>query len=134
MSVSRIIPKQGSKRMTASSLPMVEDQSIDFAFSFDSLVHVESDVLMGYLAELARTLKPEGVAFLHHSNYGSYRRSTHAFAPLQATLDRLPGVAHAALMRTGVYRGGRWRAASVWPPISQSSAKRQDCAASAKSW
>ena len=95
------------------TLPMVEDQSIDFAFSFDSLVHVESDVLMGYLAELARTLKPEGVAFLHHSNYGSYRRSAHAFAPLQTTLDRLPGVARAALMRTGVYRGAHWRAASV---------------------
>ena len=95
------------------SLPMVEDESIDFAFSFDSLVHVESDVLIGYLAELARTLKPEGVAFLHHSNYGSYRRSAHAFAPLQTTLDRLPAVARAGLMRTGVYRGAHWRASSV---------------------
>jgi ubiquinone/menaquinone biosynthesis C-methylase UbiE len=95
------------------SLPMVEEESIDFAFSFDSLVHVESDVLIGYLAELARTLKPEGVAFLHHSNYGSYRRSAHAFAPLQTTLDRLPAVGRAGLMRTGVYRGAHWRASSV---------------------
>ena len=26
--------------------------------------------------ELARVLKPDGVAFLHHSNYGTYQRST----------------------------------------------------------
>jgi len=95
------------------SLPMVDDGSIDFAFSFDSLVHVESDVLAGYLTELARTLKPDGVAFLHHSNYGSYQRSAHAFAPLQTTLDRLPTMARAGLMRTGVYRGAHWRAPSV---------------------
>jgi SAM-dependent methyltransferase len=95
------------------SLPMVEDDSINFAFSFDSLVHVESDVLAGYLAELARTLKPEGVAFLHHSNYGSYRRSAHTFAPLQTTLDHLPAIARASLMRMGVYRGAHWRASSV---------------------
>lgn len=54
------------------SLSMVDDGSIDFAFSFDSLVHVESDVLGSYLAELARTLRPDGVAFLHHSNLGEY--------------------------------------------------------------
>ena len=95
------------------SLPMVEDESIDFAFSFDSLVHVESDVLSGYLTELARTLKPGGVAFLHHSNYGSYARSAHAFAPMQTTLDRLPATVRAGLMRMGVYRGAHWRASSV---------------------
>ena len=43
------------------SLPMVEDSSIDFAFSFDSLVHVEAETLAGYLSELARVLKPDGV-------------------------------------------------------------------------
>ena len=30
------------------SLPMVADSSIDFAFSFDSLVHVEADVVGAY--------------------------------------------------------------------------------------
>src|SRR5437762_673017 len=33
------------------SLAVVDDHSIDLAFSFDSLVHVESDVLFGYIAE-----------------------------------------------------------------------------------
>lgn len=56
------------------SLPMVESRSVDFAFSFDSLVHAEADVLQAYLQELSRTLKPDGVGFIHHSNMGALRR------------------------------------------------------------
>jgi SAM-dependent methyltransferase len=109
-------PKARFETNDGRSLPMVDDDSIDFAFSFDSLVHVESDALAGYLSELARTLKPDGVAFLHHSNYGSYRRSANALAPLQTTLDRLPTVARAGLLRMGLYRGAHWRASSVSAP------------------
>jgi SAM-dependent methyltransferase len=50
------------------TMPMVGDASIDFAFSWDSLVHAEADAVLGYLAELGRVLKPGGRAFLHHSN------------------------------------------------------------------
>jgi SAM-dependent methyltransferase len=49
-------------------LPMVADASIDFAFSFDSLVHAEADILESYASELARVLKSNAIAFLHHSN------------------------------------------------------------------
>ena len=52
---------------------MVGDAAVDFAFSFDSLVHVEAETLADYLAELARVLVPDGVGFLHHSNFGTYR-------------------------------------------------------------
>ena len=58
------------------SLAMVEDHSVDFAFSFDSLVHVEADAIEGYLGELARTLRPDGIGFLHHSNIREYRLLT----------------------------------------------------------
>ncbi len=54
------------------SLPMVADRSIDFAFSFDSLVHVDADVIGDYMRELARVLAPDGVAFIHHSNAGAF--------------------------------------------------------------
>ena len=54
------------------SLDMVPDNSIDFVFSFDSLVHVESDVLEAYLSQLKRKLTPQGVGVFHHSNIGSY--------------------------------------------------------------
>ena len=51
-----------------TSLPMVADRTVDLAFSFDSLVHVEAEVIAAYVGELARTLRPDGIAFLHHSN------------------------------------------------------------------
>jgi SAM-dependent methyltransferase len=55
------------------SLAMVADGSVDLAFSFDSLVHVEADVLLAYLEQLAHKLSPDGVGWVHHSNAGSYR-------------------------------------------------------------
>lgn len=57
------------------SLAMVPDQSVDFVFSFDSLVHADADVLEAYLGQLARKLSPNGVGFIHHSNLGAYRTS-----------------------------------------------------------
>jgi len=55
-----------------TSLAMIDSDSIDLTFSFDSLVHAELDVIAGYLVELARVLAPDGIAFLHHSNMGAY--------------------------------------------------------------
>jgi SAM-dependent methyltransferase len=89
------------------SLAMVEDGSIDFAFSFDSLVHVEADVLEAYAGELARTLKPDGIAFVHHSNIGHYRALT-------ALARRAPGRALPRLVATGAAIDVfAWRAESV---------------------
>jgi SAM-dependent methyltransferase len=60
------------------SLDFISDHSLDFAFSFDSLVHAEADVVQAYVRQLSRKLKPAGVAFIHHSNAYHYRRR---FAP-----------------------------------------------------
>lgn len=57
-----------------NSLAMIEDRSVDLVFSFDSLVHVEADVIEGYVDEIAAKLKPDGVAFIHHSNLAAFRR------------------------------------------------------------
>jgi SAM-dependent methyltransferase len=56
------------------SLPMIKDGSIDFCFSFDSLVHCDAYILEDYLKELARKLASDGVAFIHHSNLEVYMR------------------------------------------------------------
>jgi ubiquinone/menaquinone biosynthesis C-methylase UbiE len=56
------------------TLNMATDNSVDFIFSFDSLVHVEMDVLDSYIKEFSRILNQNGVAFIHHSNLGSYQR------------------------------------------------------------
>jgi ubiquinone/menaquinone biosynthesis C-methylase UbiE len=50
------------------TLPMVADGSVDFVFSFDSLVHVDAEAIESYLSELGRVLKPGGTGFIHHSN------------------------------------------------------------------
>jgi 2-polyprenyl-3-methyl-5-hydroxy-6-metoxy-1,4-benzoquinol methylase len=65
------------------SLHMVTDNSIDFMFSFDSLVHVEKDVLQNYLKQLSTKLKPNGVGFIHHSNMGE-------FSKYFRTINKLP--------------------------------------------
>jgi len=56
------------------SLAMVEDGTVDFVFSFDSLVHAQPEIIDGYLSQLATKLKPDGIGFIHHSNLGSLKR------------------------------------------------------------
>jgi SAM-dependent methyltransferase len=57
------------------SLEMIPTASIDFVFSFDSLVHVPREILEAYLAQLAEKLTKEGRGFIHHSNLGEYASS-----------------------------------------------------------
>jgi len=54
------------------TLDMFEKYSIDFIFSWDSLVHCEAEVINSYISESARILKPGGWGFIHHSNIGQY--------------------------------------------------------------
>jgi SAM-dependent methyltransferase len=89
------------------SLDMVEDGSIDFAFSFDSLVHADAEVIDAYVAQLARKLSPDGVGFFHHSNLGRYRR-------LNAVTHRTPDWARRRLIPRGALIDiGAWRAEDV---------------------
>ncbi len=59
------------------------DRSINFAFSYDSLVHADPPVLNAYLSQLARILTNDGAAFFHHSNLGEY-------APIYAGVRQMP--------------------------------------------
>ena len=70
------------------SLPMVADGSVDFVFSFDSLVHAKPEMVEGYLAELATKLKAAGRGFIHHSNFGEYANSFRERLP--KALTKLP--------------------------------------------
>jgi ubiquinone/menaquinone biosynthesis C-methylase UbiE len=74
------------------SLAVVDDESVDFVFSFDALPLVDQSTIEAYLTQLPRVLKPNGVAFLHHSNLGRYRRRSRLFAgmpKLELVLRRL---------------------------------------------
>jgi ubiquinone/menaquinone biosynthesis C-methylase UbiE len=80
------------------SLPMVADGSVDFVFSFDSLVHVEAETIKAYLAELSRVMAPQGIGFLHHSNLGAHLVQLRLAQILALTSRPLP-VAKRALQR-----------------------------------
>jgi SAM-dependent methyltransferase len=71
------------------SLAMVPDETVDFAFSLDSLVHVDASVVEQYLQQLARKLTPDGVGFIHHSNMGEHRFYLQAYRQLPGPLNRL---------------------------------------------
>ena len=94
------------------SLAAVGDDSIDFAFSFDSLVHVEIDVLEAYFRELSRKLSPDGVAFVHHSNLGEIDQTALRLSRrLSRTARRLPLAD--VLRRLRLTDIDHWRAPSV---------------------
>jgi 2-polyprenyl-3-methyl-5-hydroxy-6-metoxy-1,4-benzoquinol methylase len=54
------------------SLASIADRKpFDFIFSFDSLVHVEMDVLDHYIGQVVSLLAPDGAVFFHHSNWAA---------------------------------------------------------------
>ena len=84
------------------SLAMIPDQSVDFVFSFDSLVHAEAEVLREYLTQLSQKLTPKGVGFIHHSNLGAYPNG-------QAIANKLPWRLRKALVEAGWLVSTAWR-------------------------
>jgi SAM-dependent methyltransferase len=46
----------------------VEDDSIDFAFSFGTFVHIDPDGIDAYLGEIRRVLRPGGTASIHYAD------------------------------------------------------------------
>lgn len=70
------------------SLSMVESGSIDFAISWEVLVHVERETLAAYFGELARVLRAGGRGFIHHSNLGVHERELAGIEPDERTGGR----------------------------------------------
>ena len=75
------------------SLSMLPDASIDFAFSFDSLVHAKREAVESYVRELGTKLNIGGKAFIHHSNLGAYADSPR---------ERLPKIIKTLLRKTKI--------------------------------
>lgn len=90
------------------SLDMVPDGSIDFVFSFDSLVHADAEVMQDYIRQISRKLTDGGWGFLHHSNLGSYRlnASLAGYANKWKSLGKL-------LTKIGLLVSPCWRASDM---------------------
>jgi ubiquinone/menaquinone biosynthesis C-methylase UbiE len=52
------------------NLTAVPDGEVTLFYCFDAMVHFDSDIVRSYLCEVRRVLHSQGLAFLHHSNYG----------------------------------------------------------------
>ena len=98
------------------SLSMIPDESIDFVFSFDSLVHAEADVMGAYLKQLSRKLTPNGVGFFHHSNIGAY--------PHVALLAMIPPKLKGWLKRKKIIATDGWRAYSMTAEVFEELCER----------
>ena len=88
------------------SLAMIQDKSIDFVFSFDSLVHAEAEVIETYLNQLARKLSQNGVGFIHHSNLGKYQQAL-------ALIDKIPSEFRELVINRIFLASTHWRAGSM---------------------
>lgn len=95
------------------SLAMIPDGSVDLIFSFDSLVHVRRQTIETYLSQFPAKLKPDGLAFVHHSNLGEYASSLAGRARALARKRKAPGADHqrdpemtAGLFRESCERNG----------------------------
>jgi 2-polyprenyl-3-methyl-5-hydroxy-6-metoxy-1,4-benzoquinol methylase len=88
------------------SLDMVKDGSVDLVFSFDSLVHVEADVMRCYIQQISKKLTTGGVGFIHHSNLGSY----YLLTKLTHLVDKaVPSSIGRMMKRAGIMLDTAWR-------------------------
>lgn len=51
------------------TLTGIPDGSVDFIWSYDTFVHIDPEDVRSYVGEMARVLRPDGVAVIHHSGH-----------------------------------------------------------------
>jgi SAM-dependent methyltransferase len=65
-----------------AGLVSLDTSAFTFLYTFDSMVHFDLEIVISYIPEFARVLKPGAHAFVHHSNYsanpgGDFRQNPH---------------------------------------------------------
>lgn len=58
-----------------SNLDLIPDNSVNFIFSFDSLVHADNNTLQKYIKQFRRIMTENSVAFIHHSNAKNFPKA-----------------------------------------------------------
>lgn len=88
------------------TIPMIENSSIDFIFSFFSLIHADIPTMTSYLKEFARVLTPNGAGFIHHSNLAQH-------ASYFQRVEKLPKRLRSWLFEAGMLDLPQWREPTV---------------------
>ncbi|SDT85507.1 class I SAM-dependent methyltransferase [Desulfobacula phenolica] len=52
------------------SLDMIEPESLDLIFSYDSFVHIDKEIVEQYVSQFRNKLRDGGIAWIHHSAVG----------------------------------------------------------------
>ena len=60
--------------LTKGTLDFIQDNSIDYIWSYDVFVHINPKDIRSYLHDMQRILKPQGYSIIHHS--GQYDTKT----------------------------------------------------------
>jgi SAM-dependent methyltransferase len=72
-------PRLTMIRNHGSDFPGVPEGAVDFLFSFGCFVHLDLDIIEGYLDNVRGVLKPDGIAVLHYADKtkpGAQRKSS----------------------------------------------------------
>jgi ubiquinone/menaquinone biosynthesis C-methylase UbiE len=56
---------------SGSDLAVLDTSAFTFLYTFDAMVHFDLEIILCYIHEFARVLKPGAYAFVHHSNYAA---------------------------------------------------------------
>jgi hypothetical protein len=96
---------------------MIPNASIDFVFSFDSLVHTKRDVVEAYLSELGTKLKIGGKGFIHHSNFGEYADSFR---------ERIPSALAKPLIKAKIFDWAHHRSPDMTAELFRSLCAKHD--------
>jgi hypothetical protein len=76
------------------SLETIPNGTIDFIFSFDSLVHVPRETIEAYLSQFAAKLMQDGMGLVHHSNLGQFATSVSRRARALVSGGKVIGADH----------------------------------------
>jgi SAM-dependent methyltransferase len=90
------------------SLGFIANETVDFVFSFDSLVHAEDDVIQTYLHQLTKILTKDGAGFIHHSNLGEHQSYLSLISKIPYRIRKMLAALH--LIETFEIQ---WRASSM---------------------
>jgi ubiquinone/menaquinone biosynthesis C-methylase UbiE len=77
----------------------IQSSSVSLFYSLDAMVHFDIEIVVAYIAEIARTLSAGGVGIIHHSNYtmrpgSDFRTNPHWRNYMSAEIFR-----HVAMLR-----------------------------------
>jgi SAM-dependent methyltransferase len=68
---ANLVPLGGYETFLNSGFDLegIPSEKYTHVYSFDAMVHFDLEIVLSYIAEFARVLKPGGTAFIHHSNF-----------------------------------------------------------------